>query len=125
MTRTFGRRAHVVLAWTFVATVLVQVFLAGLGIFDAGFGFQLHMEFGYTVIGLVTLAVLLAAVVARLPGREIGLNLLLLVLYVIQTILPTLRTSAPLVAALHPVNAVALFALGGIIAWRSTRATAS
>jgi hypothetical protein len=124
MIRSFGRRAHVILAWLFVGVVVVQVFFAGLGIFDAGFGFQLHMEFGYTVVGLVALAVLLAAVAARLPGREIGLSLLLLVLYVVQTMLPTLRTSAPFVAALHPVNAVALFALGGIIAWRSMRATA-
>jgi Family of unknown function (DUF6220) len=125
MNRTMGRRIHAGLAWLFVAAVLVQVFLAGLGIFDKTFGFDAHIEFGYTAIGLIALAVLLAAIFARLPGREIGWSLLLLVLYVVQTILPSLRSDAPFLAALHPVNAIVLFALAGIIAWRSTRAAAA
>ena len=122
MVRRISRRAHVGLAWLFVASVLVQVFLAGLGIFAPGVGFGWHVEFGYTVIGIVTLGVLLSAIAAGRPRREVGLSLLLLVLYVVQTALPQARASLPAVAALHPVNAVLLFALGGIIARRSTRA---
>ncbi len=121
MITSLARRAHPALAWLFVVAVVAQVFFAGLGIFAAGFGFGLHVEFGYTAIGLLALAVLLAALAARLPGREIGLSLLLLILYVVQTMLPTLRASLPVVAALHPVNALALLALGVLIARRTPR----
>lgn len=120
MIRSGARRLHALLAWLFVAAVLVQVFLAGLAIFGATDGFGLHIEFGYTVIGLITLGVLLTAVAGGLPRRDIGLSLLLLVLYVVQTALPAARTSAPVLAALHPVNAIFLFALGTIIARRGS-----
>lgn len=120
MIRSGARRLHVWLAWLFVVAIVVQVFLAGLAIFGATDGFGLHIEFGYTAIGLLTLGVLLAAVVGGLPRREIGLSLLLLVLYVVQTALPAARASLPAVAALHPVNAIALFALGVYIARRGS-----
>ena len=120
MIRSGARRVHPWLAWLFVASVLVQVFLAGLPIFGATDGFGLHIEFGYTVMGLMTLGVLLTAVAGGLPRREIGLSLLLLVLYVVQTALPAARASAPILAALHPVNAIVLFALGTIIARRGS-----
>jgi len=120
MLRSGARRLHPWLAWLFVAAVLVQVFLAGLAIFGATEGFALHTEFGYTVIGLITLAVLLTAVAGGLARLEIGLSLLLLGLYVVQTVLPAARASAPVLAALHPVNAIVLFALGTIIARRGS-----
>jgi len=120
MIRGGARRLYPWLAWLFVVAVLVQAFLAGLAIFGATDGFDLHIEFGYTVIGLLTLGVLLAAVVGGLPYRQIGLSLLLLVLYVVQTALPSARASAPVLAALHPVNAIVLFALGTIIARRGS-----
>lgn len=120
MIRRGARRLHPWLAWLFVVAVLVQVFLAGLAIFGATDGFGLHIEFGYSVIGLLALGVLLTAVAAGLPRREIGLSLLLLVLYVVQTALPAARVSAPVLAALHPVNAIVLFVLGTIIARRGS-----
>ena len=120
MIRSGARRLHTWLAWLFVVAVVVQVFLAGLAIFGATSEFGLHIEFGYTVIGLLTLGVLLAAVAGGLPRREIGLSLLLLVLYVIQTALPAARASAPVLTALHSVNAIALFALGVVIARRGS-----
>jgi hypothetical protein len=123
--RRIGRGTHIAAAWLFVAAVLVQVFLAGLGIFDPRLGFEWHIEFGYTVIGIVTLGVLLSAIAAGLPSREIGLCLLLLVLYVVQTVLPQARASFPVVAALHPVNAIVLFSIGVVIARRSMRPAAS
>jgi hypothetical protein len=44
------------------------------------------------------------------------------VLYVVQTMLPGARTSAPWIAALHPVNALFLFALAVWYARRTWRA---
>lgn len=117
--RTVAGRLHPWLAWLFVAAVLVQVFLAGLAIFGATDGFAPHIDFGYTVLGLITLGVLLAAVIGGLGRRATGLSLLLLILYVVQTALPQARASMPTLAALHPVNAFLLFALGVIIARRA------
>jgi hypothetical protein len=120
MLRTGARRLHAWLAWSFVGAVVIQVFLAGLAIFGATEGFGPHVEFGYTVVGLLSLGVLLTAVAGGLPRKAIGMSLLLLVLYVVQTVLPSVRASAPPIAALHPVNAIALFALGTIIARRAS-----
>lgn len=116
--RNVAGRLYGWVAWAFVASVVIQVFLAGLALFDAGFGFALHVEFGYTVIGIVALVVLLSAVIGGLPRRTIGLSLLLLVLYIVQTMLPTMRASYPVIAALHPVNALVLLALGVYLARR-------
>jgi uncharacterized membrane protein YoaK (UPF0700 family) len=122
MIRMGARRLHPWLAWLFAAAVLAQIFLAGLAIFGASEGFALHREFGYTIVGLLALGVLLAAVAGGLGRTEIGLSLLLLILYVVQTALPQARATLPALAALHPVNAVVLFALGVIIARRESAA---
>ena len=115
------RQIHAVVAWLFVATIIYQVYLAGAAIANLGGSgdFKTHMEFGYTIVGLAALAVLLTAVIARMPRRDIGWSFLLLVQYVIQTILPGFKASAPSIAALHPLNAVLLFALATWYAWRA------
>lgn len=43
----WARAACVVVAWVFVACLLVQVFLAGLGVFSNPADFITHREFGY------------------------------------------------------------------------------
>ena len=53
------------------------------------------------------------------------LSLLLLVLYVVQTTLPQAKATFPAIAALHPVNALALLALGVILARRAAVAPAA
>jgi hypothetical protein len=94
-------------AWLFVACVIVQFFLAGLAIF-ADEGFDLHRSWGYT-FGWITLLLIAAAVAGRMPRRAVGGALLLLVLFFLQSILVALRPSLPVLAALHPVNALAIF----------------
>jgi uncharacterized membrane protein len=116
-----ARLAHAALAWLFVAGICVQVFLAGLSIFSDSATWATHRSFGYTVMGLLVLLVVLSAVVARQPRGRIGWTLLLLLDYVVQTILPNFRTSAPAISALHPVNALILFVLAVAVArWAST-----
>lgn len=107
------RRLHAVAAIAFVATIIVQVFLAGSAIANLGGSgdFSTHREFGFMWVGLAALAVLVTALVARRPRRDVGISAGLLVLYIVQTILPGAKASAPWVAALHPVNAMLLFAL--------------
>jgi len=80
-----------------------------------------HVDFGYRAVWLVVLLLPVLALVGRLPRREVGLSFLLLALYIPQCLLPPIaRSGGPaVVAALHPVNAMLLFALGVWIAWRA------
>ena len=115
-----ARLVYAGLAWIFVAVIIVQVFLIGVGLFgDASFR-KTHIDFGYTAAGLAALALLIAAIVARPGRRAIGLAVLVFVLYVVQTILPAFKTDYPVIAALHPVNALLLFALAVFVARSAT-----
>jgi Family of unknown function (DUF6220) len=120
-------RVHAAVAAIFVVAIVVQVFFAGAALANLGGSgnFATHIEFGYTWIGIAALAVLLTAIAARRPRREVGIALALLVLYVVQTVLPSFRASTPWLAALHPVNALFLFALAAWYARRAWRATMS
>ncbi|HWH24050.1 MAG TPA: DUF6220 domain-containing protein [Candidatus Limnocylindria bacterium] len=120
-------RVHVIAAWLLVGGIALQVFLAGIALRNLGGtgDFGLHVEFGYTGVGLLSLAVVLSAVGARLSGRDTAMAFGLLVLYFVQTALPALRTAVPVMAALHPVNALLLFALAVWYARRAQRHLAS
>ena len=103
-------------AGVFVVGVVVQVFLAGVGLFGAG-DMVGHVNFGY-LLSIVPFLSLLLAWPARVGGRTAALCAGLLVATQVQTFLPLLRDDAPLVAAVHPVNALLLFGLGSIVARR-------
>lgn len=104
------------IAFLFVVGVVVQVFLAGVGLFGAG-DMAGHVDFGY-LLSVVPLLLLLLAWPARAGRRTAALCAALLVATQVQTFLPLLRGDAPLVAALHPVNALLLFGLGLMVARR-------
>ena len=65
---------------------------------------------------------LVTSLLARRPRREVGISAGLLALYIVQTSLPYAKGSLPWVAALHPVNALLLFALAAWYARRTWRA---
>jgi hypothetical protein len=115
------RWLHAAAAVVFALAIVVQVVLAGLAISNLGGSgdFSTHIEFGYTGMGLAGLALVVTALLARRPRRDIGITLGLLVLYVVQTLLPSAKGSAPFIAALHPLNAMILFVLA---IWYARRA---
>ncbi len=117
-------RVHGAAAWLFVATIIVQVFLVGAAIPQLGGSsdFGPHRDFGYSIVGLAALAVLVTAIIARAGRRAILISLGLLALYIVQTELPYAKASIPAIAALHPVNALVLFALAVWYARRAWRA---
>ncbi len=121
----WARIAYLVVAWLFVVAVIVQVFLAGLGVFAGAANWRTHVGFGYG-IGWLPLILILLALVGRLPGAVGRWLALLFVIYAIQTILPNFRRDAPMVAALHPVNALAVFGIALVHArqaWALVKAT--
>ena len=116
------RVAFAVVAWIFVATIVIQVFLIGLGLFDDPAFRETHRQFGYTAVGIAALVLLIVAIAAR-PGRRLlGMVVGLFVLYIVQTSLPEFRDSFPAVAALHPVLALGIFVLSLQIARLATAA---
>ncbi len=120
---TWGRWIHIAAAWLFAAGVLLQGYLAGQALRELGGNgdFEAHRSIGYSLMGILALVVLVAALVGRMPRRHVGLSVLLFVLYVVQTSLPAARDSSPAIAALHPVNAMVLLGVAIAIAVRGRR----
>lgn len=113
-----ARLGFLVAAWLFVAGVLIQVFLVGLDIFARMDG-SVHRDFAYLYGWLAPVLVLLSGAARVQPGTR-SLTLLLLVLFAAQTVLPSLRDQIPLLAALHAVNALAIFGIGIVLVRRAT-----
>jgi hypothetical membrane protein len=115
MARRGARMVHLVAAWAFVACLVAQVFLAGLGVFDDPTSFVTHRNFGY-LIGWFVLVLLVAAIVGRLGRRQIGLAALVLVLFAFQSVFVALRQTYPAIAALHPLNGFVILLVTIVIA---------
>jgi hypothetical protein len=113
--RSFARQALPIVASLFVACCLLQVFLAGLGVFDDPRSFLTHRDFGY-LLGWFTLVMLILALLGREPRRIVGLCVLVLVQFALQSVFIALRVDYPAIAALHPVNGFLILAVGAIIA---------
>jgi hypothetical protein len=111
MAQTLARSAHLVLAWLFVLGVLVQVFLAGLAVFSDGAVFATHRDFGYT-LSLLPVLLLVTALLGRLGRGHALAAVVLFGLFILQSVLVALRESAPVVAALHPVNGFIILLVG-------------
>jgi hypothetical protein len=109
------------LAIVYLAGVVVQFFLAGLGTFGAT-SFDAHQAFGL-VLAVLTLILLVLAVVGKVPRLLIGLAVILLGLNVLQMFLA--RVDVEEVAALHVVNALAIVFVAHEIMQRSRRYLAS
>ena len=105
---TWVRYALVAVAWLFAAGVVVQIFLAGLGLFESAEFWVDHTDIGYAIGPLAYLLPILA-LLGRVGLPRGGHAVVVTILYVVQTILPNL--DAGYIAALHPLNAI--FLLGG------------
>lgn len=115
MVRSVARRSLPIVAGAFVAGCLLQVFLAGLGVFDSPLRFATHRDVGY-LLGWFTLVILVLALLGREPRRIVGLSILVLVQFALQSVFVLLRPDYPAIAALHPVNGFLILGVGTAIA---------
>lgn len=118
-----ARWLFLVLVGVYLAAVLYQVFLAGMGLFGGDHDFESHRTLGY-LIHLTPIPLILVAAVARVGSRLLLWTAALFVVQGIQPLLPMMRTDLPWAAALHPVLALVVFWLGITIAlqaWRLVR----
>ena len=115
--RRAGEVSYVVLTGLFLAAVITQFFLAGLGVFGAK-SFEPHKDFA-GAFHLLALLLLLLAIFVRRNRTDIILTALLFVIVTVQFSLPEARDDAPGVAALHVVNALFIWMVGYHIAMRA------
>jgi hypothetical protein len=105
-------RAHRGLALFFMAAVVVQFFLAGLGAFGAE-SYDAHKGLG-DVLGLVGLVLLVLAAVGRREALQA--SAVLFVLLIVQAILGGAGDDVGVLGGLHPVNALAILGVGSLTA---------
>ena len=115
------RITYAVLAWAFVAGMVVQVFLIGLGLLGGQpSGTTLHGVFGW-LLHLIPLLVLLLTALSRAGKRHWQWALALALVVLLIPIFVILRDSAPVLAALHPVAAVLAFPVSIVVAMNSLK----
>jgi len=121
MVRSAARSAFPFVAGLFAVGAIVQVFLAGLGVFDDPSSFATHRDFGY-LLELIPIVMLVLALVGGMPRRFAGLSALLFGLFILQSVFVGMRESIPAIAALHPLNGFLILGLGILLAWQSWQA---
>lgn len=112
----------------FALGVVIQVFLAGAGIFAAGNMWPVHAMFG-SMLAIFPIVLFILALVGHLPKFAIWSSVILFVLVGLQSALIEVpgQIHLPIISALHPVNALAIFALivvVDVVVWNGVRATA-
>ena len=115
-----ARYAYAMLAWAFLAGLVVQVFSIGLALFAGSENLELHVGLGW-ILHLAPILVLAAAALARAGRQQILLAAGLAVTVFIVPILALLRDSSPVIAALHPVGALLAFWLAIVVARGATQ----
>jgi hypothetical protein len=113
-----ARLGYALLASVFVACVAAQVFLAGLGVFAGPEYWVRHTGFVH-LFGWLPLLMVPLAFVGRLPRGLRFLPAGLLGLIAMQY--ATANSYETVVAALHPVGALAIFLVAIIVARRAWR----
>lgn len=105
---------HQWLVQIFMAGLVLQFYLTGASIFGVGLSFEPHRKLGFALT-LVAILFPVLALVGRLGRKLIGFSTALAFLAIVQAILPSIRGIAPWIAALHPVNALALMGISATI----------
>ena len=115
----FFRISYIALAWIFVACVLLQVFIAGAAVFDPPHHWEQHKTFVH-FFEFLPILMLIIAFPAKLSKsirwQSLGLYGVIFVQYATANL-----SSVWVIAALHPVIAVALFWWSVSLARRAQR----
>lgn len=119
--RPLGRWLFLASAWLFVACLIGQVYLAGIGVFAGDF--ESHRNLGY-MLGLLPVLLVIFGLIGRVGRVDIGLSAVLFLQGMLQSVFILVRDDSPDLAALHPVNGVLMLLVGtylAVDAWRLVR----
>ena len=124
--RPIARQVHAVIALLFIAALLIQVWLAGRGVFESPIVFATHRDVGYT-LSLFPIVLLVLGFLGGMGRRVAILAAVIFGLFILQSVLVVMRDSSPAIAALHPVNGFLIVLLAVVLArdsWMMRTATA-
>lgn len=113
---------YLLVAWAFVLGVAAQVYFAGMFIFASASWLEVHSALGWSLI-ISTLLLPMLAALGRFPGSIVLLDVALIVLGIAQESFVTFlrRLGLPAVEALHPLNALIIFLVATMVAYRASR----
>jgi tellurite resistance protein TehA-like permease len=112
-----ARVGFVVVSWLLVAGVVVQAYMAGLGVFEGYENFLTHRDFGY-LLGLFPMVMLVLSLLGRMQRLLVGASVLLIIQFVLQSVFVAMRDQ-PAVAALHAVDGFLILVVAIVVAWSS------
>jgi uncharacterized protein DUF6220 len=115
-----ARKIFVGLAWLFVLAVAIQFLLAGLGLLG-GESLEPHRQWGFIVLHLIPILMLIAAIVGRMGRTVIVLTVVLFLLVFLQPLFVDPELDPRWLRSLHVLNALFIFALGYHLAQRGTK----
>jgi Family of unknown function (DUF6220) len=115
-----ARKIFVGLAWLFVLAVAIQFLLAGLGVLG-GESLEPHRQWGFIVLHLLPILMLIAAIVGRMGRTVIVLTVVLFLLVFLQPLFADPELHPQWLRSLHVLNALFIFALGYHLAQRGTK----
>ncbi len=118
--RRFLRYTFLGFTSLFLAAIVVQVYFAGLMLFGQEGGRGLHEGTGY-ILGTAGALFLVLPAVARAGATTIVLGVVLALITFFQPNLTFARDDLPLIAALHPVNALLIVALSALLVRRAAQ----
>lgn len=114
-----ARKFFVGLAWLFVLAVAIQFLLAGLGVLG-GESMEAHRQWGFIVLHLIPILMLIAAIVGRMGRNVLALTVVLFLLVFVQPLFADAQLHPQWLRSLHVLNALFIFALGYHLAQRGT-----
>lgn len=115
-----ARRSFVGLAWLFVLAVAIQFLLAGLGVLG-GETMEAHRQWGFIVLHLIPILMLIAAIIGRMGRTVLGLTVVLFLLVFVQPLFADAQLDPRWLRSLHVLNALFIFVLGHHLAQRSRK----
>ena len=119
-----ARKSFVGLAWLFLLAVVVQFLLAGLGVLG-GESIEAHRQWGFIVLHLIPILMLIAAIVSRMGRTVLALTVVLFLLVFLQPLFAGPELDPRWLRSLHVLNALFIFALGYRLAQRGTESPRS
>src|SRR4029450_6068875 len=114
-----ARKIFVGLSWLFVLAVAIQFLLAGLGVLG-GESLEPHRQWGFIVLHLIPILMLIAAIIGRMGRTVIVLTVMLFLLVFLQPLFVDPELHPRWLRSLHVLNALFIFALGYHLAQRGT-----
>jgi hypothetical protein len=123
----FARPVWVVLAVLFTIGIVVQFFLAGLGLLG-GEDMTAHADFGWAALHLFPILMFVFALLARLPRMFLIMNFVLAVVVFVQPLWVT-EFRGEFLGAMHILGALVIFGISrelaerGVKFWRAASAT--